>query len=173
MRILAVDPGYGRLGIAILENLNGKTEVLFSSCLTTKKNESSVTRLQVLGGAIEKIIKKYRPEALAIETLFFEKNQKTAMGVAEARGMVIYLAGKSNMEVFEYLPNQIKLAVTSYGRSDKRQVIEMVKRLVDFNKPKALDDEYDAIAVGLTHLAIHKINWPKALVDWFHRICTV
>lgn len=158
MKILAIDPGYGRLGIAVLENTAGKTKVLFSDCLTTKKNEPPVARLKILGATIEKIIKEYRPGVLAIETLFFEKNQKTAMGVAEARGMVIYLAGKSNMEVFEYLPNQIKLAVTSYGRSDKRQVIEMVNRLVNFNKPEALDDEYDAIAVGLTHLAIHRNN---------------
>lgn len=161
-RILAVDPGYDRLGVAVLEKQNGKECVLFSCCVVTDKKEPHQKRLLDIGEGVRKVIADWSPKALAIETLFLVTNHKTAMKVAEARGVILYEATKAGLDVHEYTPLQVKIAVTGYGRSDKKQVTEMVKRLVSLPLPlpsskegevKRLDDEYDAIAVGLTCLA--------------------
>ena len=113
-------------------------------------------RLLHIGEGFAALIEEYRPGAVALESLFFNKNQKTAMAVAETRGMLIYLARTRGLAVYEYSPQEIKIAVTGYGKSDKRQVMEMVKRLVPDVPEKALDDEYDAIAVGITALASNR-----------------
>lgn len=155
MRVLSVDPGYDRLGVAVMELVNGKEQLLFSTCIETTKSQPLHDRLHTLGRAFTEIIKEFSPTVLAIETLFFNKNQKTAIGVAQARGILIYLAQTHNCQVYEFGPQEIKIAVTGYGKSDKAAVIDMVKRLVPEVPEKALDDEYDAIAVGITCLAHH------------------
>lgn len=153
MRILAIDPGYDRLGVAVLERQQQQDVLLFSSCVTTTKTSAHADRLGELGIAVEALFVEYEPEAVAIETLFFNKNQKTATGVAEARGVILYLAKRYGAAVHEYGPQEIKVAVTGYGKSDKVAVIDMVKRLIQNAPIKALDDEYDAIAIGITCLA--------------------
>ena len=158
MRIIAIDPGYDRLGIAVLEKGTGKETVSFSSCITTLKTTSHEKRLSHIGKEVRAAIEEFEPEAMAIETLFLANNQKTAMPVAEARGVCLYEAALAGLTVFEYTPLQIKVAVTGYGKSDKRQVTEMVKRLVVLTEQKRLDDEYDAIAIGLTCLASIRLN---------------
>ena len=102
------------------------------------------------------LLHKHAPEAVAIETIFFNKNIKTAIGVAEARGIIIFLARQAGCTLYEFGPQEIKVAVTGYGKSDKLAVIDMVKRLVKNAPTDALDDEYDAIAVGITALAHHR-----------------
>jgi crossover junction endodeoxyribonuclease RuvC len=160
MKIIAIDPGYERLGIAILEKGTGKESLVFSECFITSTKEKHENRLKLIGLEIERIIKKYQPEAMGIETLFFKTNAKTAMKVSEARGIMLYEAAKNNLKVLEFTPLQIKVAVTGYGKSDKDQVTEMVKRLIKITEPIKYDDEYDAIAVGLTFFASHKTsNW--------------
>ena len=160
MKILGVDPGFERLGIAILEkNTSDKKErVIFSECFKTSAKLEFSERLNLIGEEIKNIIKKYKPEVLSIETLFLTTNQKTVMRVAEARGVVIYEASKANLKIFEASPPQIKIATTGYGRADKKQIIKMVKILVDIdnNKDKKLDDELDAIAIALTAFACNK-----------------
>lgn len=156
MRVLAIDPGYDRLGVAIMEKTGNKEVLIHSECIETKKEEALTQRLLVLGMRIEELILEYKPTAIGIETLFFNKNQKTAIGVAQARGIIIYLALKSGCTVYEFGPQEIKIAVTGYGKSDKKAVIEMVKRLVENVPLTALDDEYDAIAVGITCLAHYR-----------------
>jgi crossover junction endodeoxyribonuclease RuvC len=156
MRVLAVDPGYDRAGIAIIEKKDGKEFLLFSNCLITDKKKDLNERIFSLGKELESIILKYKPNTLAIETLFFNKNIKTGIGVAEARGVIIFLAKRYNCEVYEFGPQEIKVAITGYGNSDKAAVISMVKRLVANAPEKALDDEYDAIAVGVTCLAHYR-----------------
>lgn len=156
MRILAVDPGYDRLGVAIMEHGDGKEELIFSQCIETNKETPLNDRLYELGIIIQNLLKKYQPQAVAIETLFFNKNQKTAMGVAQARGIILFLAKTQGATVFEFGPQEIKVAVTGYGKSDKAAVIDMVKRLIPSAPTKALDDEYDAIAIGITCLAHHR-----------------
>mgnify|MGYP001948852402 CR=1 FL=1 len=158
-RILAVDPGYERLGIAILEqNVSEGESLIYSSCFTTPKDREFNERLRMLGCEIDRLISEFAPQALALETLFFTKNQKTAMLVAEARGVILYEATKHSLPIYEYSPLQIKTAVTGYGKSDKDQVTTMVKQLIGVEKEIQHDDEYDAIAVGLTCFAIEKLR---------------
>ncbi|MGB8815870.1 MAG: crossover junction endodeoxyribonuclease RuvC [Minisyncoccia bacterium] len=156
MKIISVDPGYERLGIAILEKENGKEVLIFSECFKTSAKLPHSERLHLIGKELGEVIEKYKPEALAIETLFFAKNQKSAMQVAEARGVIMYESKRNNLEIFEYSPMAVKIAVTGYGKSDKIQVTNMVKRLVKITKPIKHDDEYDAIAIGLTFFATQK-----------------
>lgn len=155
MRILGIDPGYERLGIAILEKNKGdkKERVLFSECFKTSAKLEFSERLNLIGQEVKKIIKEYAPEVLAIETLFLNTNHKTVMRVAEARGVVIYEASNAGLKVFEASPPQIKIATTGYGRSDKAQIIKMVKMLVEIDNSKKSDDELDAIAIALTAFA--------------------
>ncbi len=153
MRVLAIDPGYDRLGVAVLEMQDGKEVLLYSSCIETKKTDALHVRLNTLGSAVSHLLETYTPDTLAIETLFFNKNQKTAIGVAQARGVVLFLAVHAGCAVYEYGPQEVKVAVTGYGKSDKEAVFSMLKRLVSNIPVHAHDDEYDAIAVGITCLA--------------------
>lgn len=155
MRILGIDPGFERLGIAILEKekTDKKERVIFSECFKTSSKLEFNQRLVLIGKEIQKIIKKYKPEALSIETLFLTTNQKTVMYVAEARGVVMYECAKANLKIFEASPPQIKIATTGYGKADKTQMMKMVKILVDIEKTKKSDDELDAIAIAITGLA--------------------
>lgn len=157
MKVLAFDPGYDRLGVAVLERQNGKEKLLFSTCITTNKNDSLPDRLLVIGKAVKALLIDHTPKAIAIETIFFNKNVKTAIGVAQARGIIIYLAQEAGCTVYEFGPQEIKIAVTGYGASDKTAVYQMLKRLIDDIPKKVHDDEYDAIAVGITALA----HYPK------------
>lgn len=159
MKIISIDPGYEKLGIAIIEKESrGKERLLFSECFKTDKKLKHEERLFLAGGEIEKIIKEYKPTALALENLFINTNQKTAMKVSEMRGVILYLAEKNSLSVAEYSPPQIKLAVTGNGHSDKKSIMKMVPLLVKIEKIIKEDDEFDAIAVGLTFFAINKVS---------------
>lgn len=153
MRVLGVDPGYDRLGVAILEKKRGVDILIYSDCITTDKSLSFPERLFIIGKELSSLLVRFDPDSVALEKLFFNKNQKTAIAVAEVRGMIIYLARLHKCRVQEYTPQQIKVAVTGYGKSDKKQVAYMVKQLLSNVKDNALDDEYDAIATGLTALS--------------------
>ena len=155
MKILAIDPGFERLGIAVIEK-NGKEVLLYSSCFKTSAKLPFPERLNLIGSELEKIIKKYKPKALSIEKLYFQNNQKTAMGVAEARGVIIYTASKNKLKIFEYTPPQIKVAVTGYGKADKKMVMDMVPKLIALKEKINSDDELDAIAIGLTCFACER-----------------
>jgi len=150
MKILGIDPGFERLGIAIIEKTKPKDLVLFSECFKTSASLEFSERLNLIGKEIQKIIKKYKPDVLSIETLFFTTNQKTVMHVAEARGVVIYECARLGMKIFEASPPQIKIATTGYGKANKEQVMKMVKILVDIDNTKKSDDELDAIATAIT-----------------------
>lgn len=153
MKVLAADPGYDRLGLAVLEKTGGREVLVHSECFTTDKTASLSLRLASLGARIESLLKEHKPDLVAAETLYFNKNQKTAMAVAEARGVLVYLAETHNARVCEYTPQQIKVATTGHGGSSKDQVAAMLPRLISGIPEGALDDEYDAIAVGITCLA--------------------
>lgn len=155
-RILAFDPGYERLGVAVVEKEKGKEVLLYSDCVRTSATLSFPERLGVLGAAVEALITKWQPTAVALEDIYFAKNAKTAMQVAEVRGMLSYLAISHHLALFQYTPLQVKVAMTGYGQSDKAAVTMMVQRLVAVPSGKKLDDEMDAIAVGLTCLAYER-----------------
>ncbi len=157
MRIIAIDPGYERMGVAVIEKAKaGKETLLYSECFKTSPKIPHAERLALIGKEIENLIKEYKPEAMAIETLFFSTNKKTAMQVSEARGVMLYVASTLGIEVREFSPVAIKIAVTGYGKSDKHQITEMTKKLIKIDKKIKYDDEYDAIAVGLTHFATNR-----------------
>jgi crossover junction endodeoxyribonuclease RuvC len=155
MKILGIDPGYERLGIAILEKNKGdkKEKVIYSDCFKNSAKIPFADRLLLLGKEVENIIETYKPDGLAIETLFFTNNQKTAMNVAEVRGMILYLAKCAGLTIQEFTPLQIKVAVAGHGQGDKRAVTNMVTKLVVIDKEIKHDDEYDAIAIALTGFA--------------------
>lgn len=156
MKVIAIDPGYERMGVAVIEKTNRKENLLFSECFKTSPKIPHEERLKLIGEEIELLIKKYKPEAMAIETLFFKNNQKTAMHVSEARGVMLYVASALGLKVAEFSPMAIKIAVTGHGGSDKEQVLFMVKKLIEIKNKIKYDDEYDAIAVGLTFFATQK-----------------
>lgn len=153
MRVLAFDPGYERLGVAVLEKRSGKEVLLHSECVRTPKSSSFPDRLYQLGAKAEALIESWGPQAVALEEVFFQKNATTAMQVAEVRGILTYLARKAGLEVYQYTPSEVKVATTGYGSSDKSAIALMVGRLVALPERKRLDDELDAIAVGITCLA--------------------
>ncbi len=154
MRIISIDPGYDRLGVSVMEkDTNGKEVVLFSDCFTTDKSESLDARILFLGQAVKKVIKKWSPTHMAIEKLFFTKNQTTAMKVAEVRGVVIYEASQMGIVIHEFSPQDIKIAVTGYGSATKDQVSKMTEKILKLSPKKRLDDEMDALALGVTALA--------------------
>jgi crossover junction endodeoxyribonuclease RuvC len=162
MRIISIDPGFERVGIAIIEkSVKGKDALIYSECFKTKASTPFYERLLLIGKEVEKVIKKYKPKALAIEKLYFEKNQKTAMNVAEARGVITYSAIKYSLKIFEYTPPQIKIAVTGYGKASKDMVMRMVPKLIDIKTVTNSDDELDAIAIGLTCLACERLVLSK------------
>jgi crossover junction endodeoxyribonuclease RuvC len=154
MRIISIDPGYDRLGVSVMEkDTKGKEVVLFSDCFLTDKKESLEKRILFLGQEVKSVIKKFSPTHMAIEKLFFTKNQTTAMKVAEVRGVVIYEASQKGITIHEFSPQDIKIAVTGYGNASKDQVSKMTEKILSLSKKKRLDDEMDALALGVTALA--------------------
>jgi crossover junction endodeoxyribonuclease RuvC len=154
--VLAVDPGYDRCGIAVIEGDTSRPTLVWSGCITPPKGRLE-ERLGAVLEAVAAALKEYRPAVLAAETLFFSTNAKTAIGVAQARGVVLAAAGAAGLPVLEISPQQVKLAVTGYGAADKRAVGLMVPKLVALPSPAAggrrFDDELDAIALGIAALA--------------------
>ena len=157
MRVLAIDPGYERIGIAVVEKKERQKEVLvFSECFQTSASLDFVTRLGLIGARIRDVLAEYSVDMLAIEGLFFSKNTKTALKVSEARGVILFQAVDRGVSVFEYTPNQIKVAVTGYGKATKNDIHHMIHRLIKLDDRKRIDDEIDAIAIGLTLFASYR-----------------
>ena len=150
--VLAIDPGFDRIGVAVIN----EDKLLFSDCIETNRKLPHEGRLLEIGEAVRKIIKKWRPRDLAIEELFFNQNITNALKVSEARGVIMYEAVSAGLEIYEYSPQAIKIAVTGYGKADKRQMESMVRKLIPLPSKKMLDDEIDAIALCITHLATRK-----------------
>ena len=141
MIILGIDPGYDRLGVAIIERNSGNEKLIFSQTFETSKKEEFKDRMFLVTDFVRKIIKKNKPEYLSIEKLYFNTNQKTATNVAEVRGAIIFVAMDLGLKVYEYTPLEIKLAITGYGRSDKKQVLFLLKKLIKIEKEIKYDDE--------------------------------
>jgi crossover junction endodeoxyribonuclease RuvC len=158
MKVLAIDPGYERLGIAVIEKqvTDRKETLIHSECFRTSPKDPHADRLGQIANHIESILEQYKPDILAIETLFFSTNTKTALKVAEARGTVIALCARRDLKVLEFSPQDIKIAVTGSGSSDKTQVMKMIPLLIAMPDQKKLDDEYDAIATGLACFAMSR-----------------
>lgn len=155
MRVLAIDPGFDRLGLAVLEGDPSRPTHIWSDCVIPPKGTAD-ERLAVVHNAVALAIRMHAPDFLALETLFFSTNKKTALGVAEARGAVLSAAGEAGIPVTEHSPGTVKLAVTGNGRADKKSIAMMVPKLIALPPKKRLDDELDAIAVGICALSTYR-----------------
>ncbi len=150
MIILGIDPGYDRLGLAIIEKKpKTKETLLYSSCLTSKKTDTFNLRLKELGLKFEQILATYKIDLVNIESIFIANNKKTAMKVAEVKGMLCFLSVKAGIDVIEMTPLEIKLAITGYGNASKDQITKMAQMLIDIPDQVKLDDEFDAIVIAL------------------------
>ncbi len=161
VKILAIDPGYDRCGVAIVSEESGKPLIDFSTCITSNKTDEHYLRLASIVTELEQIIQKYKPTHLAIETLFFSVNKKTAIKVAEARGAILALAGVQKLPLIELSPQAIKIAMTGSGNASKEQVQKMVRLTISLPKNAQLDDEIDAIALGVASLQIVRVETLK------------
>lgn len=147
-KVLGIDPGYGRLGWAIITHKNGKDILVDAGCLETSAKTPYQERIQTIGNHIQRLFALHKPDMLALEKLFFYSNQKTAMNVAEVRGMILHIAGLTPTK--EFTPAQIKQAVCGYGKADKKQMQKMTMLLLGLSDIPRPDDKADAIAVALT-----------------------
>ncbi len=152
MKILAIDPGFDRMGIAIIDGTASNPHFIWGACITPPAGVLA-KRLVGIFNAVNTAVKNYKPDAVAVETLFFSVNKKTALNVAHARGVILVAASINHVRVVEYSPKEVKLAVTGYGNAKKDAVMKMVERLIILPKQKRLDDEFDAIAIGITALS--------------------
>lgn len=158
MRVLGIDPGIGRTGWGIIDEKSGKFSTLSFDCFETKSTTETPKRLSEIYDQIVKLIDKYKPDALAIEELFFNSNSKTAFVVGQARGVVLLAGAQKKLSIGVYTPLQVKIAVSGYGRAEKAQVGKMVKTILGLESIPKPDDTADALAVGLAHLFSRKIN---------------
>ena len=151
MRILGIDPGYGIVGFGIIDYENSNYKVVDYGVIETPKEEDISVRLAMIYEAIGKLTETFKPNQIAVEELFYFKNQTTVIPVAEARGVILLAAVHSCGEIFEYTPLQIKQAMTGYGRAEKAQVQFMVKAILGLEKIPKPDDAADALAVAICH----------------------
>ena len=158
MLILGIDPGIGRCGWGIVEAQGSKLKARDFGCIETKPNGKVEDRLLIISKEIEKLIKEYKPDSMAIEELFFGANSKTAFIVGQARGVILLAAAKNKVPVAIYTPLQVKMAVTGYGRAEKNQIGQMVKVILKLEKIPKMDDTSDALAVALAHAFSQKMN---------------
>lgn len=153
MKVLSIDPGYGRCGIAVIEGSATSQTHIFSDCIETESDDEFFDRLDDIANTVSDIIEDYKPNTLAIEKLFFNQNTTTAMKVAQTKGAIAALGKQNGLDVYEYGPQKIKAAVAGSGNAKKQQVMQMTKQLVSMPDSAQHDDEYDAVAVGITCLA--------------------
>lgn len=151
MRILGIDPGIGRCGWAVVENKGQKLKAISYGCLETSPKKKIEKRLEEIHSEILAIIKKYAPNEMSIEELFFNTNAKTAFVVGQARGVILLAASEKGLPISIYTPLQVKIAITGYGRAEKAQVGKMVKAILALKEIPKPDDTTDAIAIALTH----------------------
>lgn len=151
MRILGIDPGTGILGFGIIEVEKGKPQLVDGGVIRTPVHEDDAVRLQTIFEELTDIIVQAKPEVMAVEKLFFAQNITTAMTVSQARGVILLCGQQAGLQLFEYTPLQIKLALTGYGRADKNQIQEMVKVVLRLKEVPKPDDCADALACAICH----------------------
>lgn len=155
--IIGIDPGYDRLGWAVGTPTGNSWKDLHFGCITTPSTISLFDRYQIIHQELSQIIEAYKPTVGSIESLFFFKNQKTALKVSEARGVILNTCFIQKIKMYEFTPLQIKQAVTGYGRADKKSVEKMVRLQLKLTHEKVIDDAIDALAIMMTYQAQHKL----------------
>lgn len=150
LRILGVDPGFGRIGYGVIEKKKGEWVHVAHGCITTSATDSFIGRLKDLHEELADAVKKFHPTQAAVEDLFFAKNVKTAMQVGQARGVILLTLVQAGLPVYELTPLQVKQALTGYGRAEKAQIQKMVALQLHLPEKTIQDDAADALAVALT-----------------------
>ena len=158
MKILGIDPGTGRLGWALIEKKGSEYAFLSCGCFETKANSPLEERLEKIYDFLKKLITENKPDEMAVESLFFSTNVKTAFDVGAARGVILLVAKQSLVPVTQYTPTQIKSSLTGYGKADKTQIQYMVTRILHLKEIPKPDDAADAVAIALTHTFHKKTN---------------
>ncbi|MHB1453597.1 MAG: crossover junction endodeoxyribonuclease RuvC [Saccharofermentanales bacterium] len=151
MIIIGIDPGYAITGYGIVKYENHKLSVIDYGVISTKSSMPFEKRLLAISEKLEALCSTYKPDSMAVEELFFSRNTTTAMGTAHARGVAILTGARSGISIYEYTPLQVKMAVTGYGRADKKQIDYMVKLLLKIKEDIRPDDAADALAVAICH----------------------
>ncbi|MGI5959151.1 MAG: crossover junction endodeoxyribonuclease RuvC [Massiliimalia sp.] len=151
MRIIGVDPGYAIVGVGVLEYQNNSFRTLDYGAITTPAGMEFSNRLKVIFEDFSNLLDLYKPDAIAVERLYFTTNQKTAIDVAQARGVILLAASLRNIPCYEYTPLQVKLAVVGYGKAVKKQVMEMTTKILNLKEVPKPDDVADALAIAVCH----------------------
>lgn len=151
MRILGIDPGYAIVGVGVLDYEKNKFRPVRYGAVETPADTPFPERLKIIYGDLTAVIAELRPDAVSVEKLYFNSNQKTAIAVAEARGVVLLAAVQAGVPVYEYTPLQIKQSLVGYGRAEKKQVMEMVKTILKLESVPKPDDTADALAAAICH----------------------
>ena len=151
MRILGIDPGLAIVGFGLIEAETGKTQMLQYGAVTTPAGLPLAARLVQLERDMEELVAQLRPEAIAVEELFFNTNITTGIAVAHGRGIILLSGYQAGLQIYEYTPLQVKQAVVGYGRADKKQVMDMVRRILSLQAVPKPDDAADAVAIALCH----------------------
>ena len=165
MRILGIDPGYGITGFGLIETHQGQTRLLQCGAITTPAGMDFSARLEIIYEDMRKLLEMAKPDAVAIEELFFGQNVTTGIGVAQSRGVILLAIRQAGLEVTAYKPSQVKQAVVGYGNATKRQVQDMTKRLLGLEKMPKPDDAADAIAIALCHARSNTSLLARAVRD--------
>ena len=155
MRILGIDPGVATVGFGVIETQGGRQQMIQYGAITTPAGQPLAARLVQIAQDMETLINRFRPDEMSIEDLFFSKNITTGIAVAHARGVILYTAERMHLPVYEYTPMQIKQAVVGYGKAEKRQVMDMTKRILHLSAVPKPDDAADAVAIALCHARSH------------------
>ncbi|MGF6906885.1 crossover junction endodeoxyribonuclease RuvC [Fusobacterium sp. PH5-44] len=151
MRIIGIDPGTAIVGYGIIDGEKNKCEVVDYGCIFTEKNLPMEDRLCIIYQKLSELIEKYKPTHMAIEELFFFKNSTTVISVGQARGVIILAGKQKGLDIQGYTPLQVKMGITGYGKADKKQVQEMVKRFLKLDEIPKPDDAADALAIAINH----------------------
>ena len=151
MKILGIDPGYAIVGYGVIQSEHGKYRPLQYGAVTTQAGMDFNQRLLGIYDGISAVIANTKHDSVSIEKLFFQNNQKTAIGVAEARGVILLACVKAGLHIFEYTPLQIKMAITGYGRAQKPQIMGVTKALLNLREMPKPDDVADALALAICH----------------------
>ena len=151
MRILGIDPGYGITGFGLIDAQRGQSQLIKCGAITTPAHTDFSARLEMIYDDMKNLLEMAKPDAVAIEELFFGQNVTTGIGVAQSRGVILLAVHQAGVPVFQYKPMQVKQAVVGYGNATKHQVQEMTKRLLHLDKLPKPDDAADAVAIALCH----------------------
>lgn len=158
MLVLGVDPGIAATGFGLVKQQGDRLLQVDCGCISTSAKEVSQKRLAKIYQELRQLIEDYKPDVVAVERLYFGENSKTAMAVGQARGVILLAAAERKVSVSEYTPLEVKMALTGYGKADKKQIQQMVKTLLQLSEAPKPDDAADALAVAICHLHSYKLK---------------